>query len=74
MREGLKRRIQGNTPATLSLIKKEYIYKNTINKTRYKVMLSVFVCITDIKIHFLLKYNPSQVKKVLSTLCVPIFM
>ena len=32
MREGLKRRIQGNTPATLSLIKKEYIYKNTINK------------------------------------------
>ena len=32
MREGLKRRIQGNTPATLSMVKKEYVYKNTINK------------------------------------------
>ena len=32
MREGLKRRIQGNTPATLSFIKKEYMYKNNINK------------------------------------------
>ena len=32
MREGLKRRIKGNTPATLSLIKKEYSYKKTINK------------------------------------------